>query len=130
MGWLNPTPSLDAGEDIEWGRACGMVVRATTSGGMLYVTSARVLFVPNRMNFPRRILRERHVWPLADVESIDVAAPDYRLDYAGGMHKRLRISLRSGDTVLFRFAVRKLDQVATELHALIWGPPKLDHMSG
>jgi hypothetical protein len=65
-----------------------------------YVTSARVLFVPNRMNFPRRILRERHVWPLTDVEGIEVAAPDYKLDYAGGMFKRLRLSLRSGDTVL------------------------------
>jgi hypothetical protein len=86
-----------------------MVVRATTSGGMLYVTSARVLFIPNRMNLPTRILRERHVWPLTDIRAIDVADPDYTtLGYAGGMHKRLRLSLRSGDTALFRFAVREL----------------------
>jgi hypothetical protein len=125
MGWLNPNPSLDAGEDIAWRRACGMVVRATTSGGILYVAPARVLFVP-KTNFPRRILRERHVWPLTDVENIEVAAPDYKLDYAGGMHKRLRLSLRSGDTILFRFAVKKLDQVANELRTLILGPPKPD----
>jgi hypothetical protein len=107
-----------------------MVVRATTATGMLYVTSARILFIPNRMNLPTRILRKRRVWPLTDIESVDIAAPDYSLGYAGGMHKRLRLSLRSGDAVLFRFAVQKLDQVAGELRALIPAAPKLDRASG
>jgi hypothetical protein len=107
-----------------------MVIRATTSAGTLYVTSARILFVPSRMNLPTRILRERHVWPLADIETVDVAAPDYSLGYAGGMHKRLRLSLRSGDTVLFRIAVRELDQVAGELQALIALVPQLECASG
>jgi len=119
MGWLHPDPKLDAGEQIVWKRACGMVVRSTTSGGMLYVTSARVMFVPFRANLPSPWLWQRHAWTRVEIESVDVAQPDHSLGYAGGMTRRVRLSLRSGESVLFRIAKRDLDQVAAELQELI-----------
>lgn len=119
MGWLHPNPKLDAGEQIVWKRSCGMVVRSTTSMGMLYVTSARVMFVPHRANLPSPWLWRRHAWLRAEIESVDVAQPDHSLGYAGGMARRLRLSLRSGDSVLFRIAKKDPDRVAAELLELI-----------
>lgn len=80
------------------------------------MTTARVLFVPNRTT-PRRN-RAVHDWRLGDVVSIDARDRDFT-PYTGGMHRRLGIELRDGTTILF--VVKRLDEVVGELQRLIVG---------
>lgn len=107
-------PKLILGEDVKWRSPPGIVDR-TGHGGTLYVTSARVMYLDNRLE-PRRVNRE---WPVDDVAAISVAAPDGTL-YTGGLHRRLRMTLRDGETVLFN--VSKLDSVVEQLQNLLLRP--------
>ena len=115
MGWWNPDPDLATDEHVVWRRS-GLMTQRAADGGVLYVTTARLLFVPNRSNLKRN--RAPRSWPLVDVESVGIAKPDWT-PYTGGMHRRARVTLRSGEALLFSFG--HLKTVVEELQALIPG---------
>jgi hypothetical protein len=115
VGWLQPEPELDAVERIIWKHQGQMTIRVGIAG-TLYVTQTRIIFVPNRLNISRDL--NARDWLRTEVASVDIAASDHT-PYTGGMHRRLAIHLRDGQTALFSFKLRELDRIATELRELL-----------
>lgn len=113
MSWLIPEPKLNADERVLW-RKPGSITLRTAVGGTLYVTSARILFVPNRLNTHRN--RQVREWPLPAVQSVDVQGRDFTA-YTGGMHNRLRLTLATGEHLLF--VIKGLGRSVAELQDII-----------
>lgn len=89
----------------------------TAVAGVVYATTARIVFVPNRLSIlgPRKY-RQIREWPLAQVTSADVQDRDYTA-YTGGMRKRLRVSLNNGEELFF--VVKGLDEAVDTLTNII-----------
>jgi hypothetical protein len=113
MSFLIPKPKLHAGERILWRSPAAISLR-TAVGGTLYITTARLLFVPNRLNFRRN--RQSHDWSLVQVAEIGVRDRDFT-PYTGGMHRRLQVTLKSGEQILF--VTKALDQAVREIRTAI-----------
>jgi hypothetical protein len=116
---MAPQPELEAGERVVWQKRCSLTVRIGV-GGVLYVTTSRLLFVPGQANYKRD--RAPRWWPLDQIASVGIARPDWSL-YTGGVHSRLRLRLRTGDSFLFNFGFNfdHLTQTAKDLQAAIPG---------
>lgn len=118
MSWLNPQPLLDAPtERIVWHKRGAMTIRAADAG-ILYVTTARIVFVPNRLNL--KMNRAHRDWAISDIESVGVADRDWT-PYTGGFRKRLCLTLRNGERLLFNFP--HVAHVAKELQSLVSSTP-------
>jgi len=72
----------------------------------LYLTTARLLFEPNRVDAATG--GSRWSVPLSAIVSVDVAPRDGSL-FNGGLRSRLRIGLADGSVELF--VVNRLDEV-------------------
>jgi hypothetical protein len=59
---------------------------------------------------------DARTWPISEIGAVDVQARDFT-PYTGGMHDRLRLTLRNGDALLFN--VKELDQAVAELQGLL-----------
>jgi hypothetical protein len=115
MGLLIPTPKLAGNERLLWRSPAGFTSPRPTVGGTLYVTTERLLFVPNRLNFlpQTRAVRD---WPIRQLSSVSVMARDYT-PYTGGMHHRLDIRLENGEHLLF--VVKNVSHAVEELRQLV-----------
>jgi hypothetical protein len=84
MGWVNPAPPLNAGEQIRWKQVALHSLETTTASGTLYVTTTDLLFMPNK--FSGRFKD----WGLS-------GSPSNRLPMSGSRNARvLRITEASG----------------------------------
>lgn len=116
MGFLNPKPALKDGEQIRWQKPAGYSLeRRSAVSGTVYVTSADVIFVPNRLNFTHRNWDPVR-FPVADVDTIGIQERTYT-PYDGGMRRRVVIRLRNGQVHVF--ILSRPDEAAAELQRLL-----------
>jgi hypothetical protein len=114
MSWWKPDLELLPGEVIEWKRgAARSIQERTTNAGMLYVTSMRVVFVPNVFN-----LRSRSEWETSRsaIAAVDEKAPTH-VPFSGGMRRRLTLELRDGSEQFF--VVNKVEQAVPAIRSLL-----------
>lgn len=116
MSWLNPLPALAANERILWESTGSMSLR-TAVAGAVYVTTARLVFIPNRLSIlgPRKY-RPIREWPLVQIIAVDIQDRDYTA-YTGGMRKRLRLALSNGEELFF--VVKGLDDAVDMMRQII-----------
>ena len=112
--WLR-SPTLHAGEIVLWRLKANMDQNGLARGGLLTVTSARIIFTPNRLD-KRMGGRD---WSVASGEIRGCEAADRvpKSVLAGGLRRRLRIMLEDGAQELF--VVRDAGQAAGRLSELL-----------
>lgn len=113
MSWFLPEPNLKPGERLLWRRPASLSLR-TGVGGALHVTTERIVFVPNSLNWGW--MRAVHEWPVDVVKSVSTINRDYTL-YTGGMRRRMCITLKSGERLLF--VVKRLDDTVREVEDVL-----------
>jgi hypothetical protein len=113
MSWLLPEPSLLPDERLLWRKPASLSLR-TAVGGALHITTERVVFIPNRLNWGK--MRQTHEWPINQIEVVRVADRDFT-PYTGGMRKRMCLIMESGEPLLF--VVKNLDETVREVQNAI-----------
>jgi hypothetical protein len=113
-------PPLRPDERILWRRVVSLGPSSGSpdlrigAGGWLFVrTHGRVIFLASRGN--RKAVRYIREWSIDDIADVGVQERDWTA-YAGGIQKRLRLTLRNGNELLF--VVRKRERVVAELREL------------
>jgi hypothetical protein len=121
--WLNPEPKLDAGERIVW-RSTGAFwpfPDRPFAGGTVYITTARLCFVPNRLRLATpgpRASREPYSWPLDQVVSLDTR--DYGFKTYGRGGRRMVVTLTDGREAHFGFLpAQRLDERLAEVRGVL-----------
>jgi hypothetical protein len=113
LSFLNVSPPLRPGEQIRWTRPAAYCLDTSTVGGTLSVTTLGLVFMPNRVSSQRDWGPQR--LPLGDIETIDVQERT-GTPYNGGLRRRVRVRLRSGEVHLF--IMKHPDETAAELRSL------------
>ncbi|MFE7718398.1 hypothetical protein ACFU44_05085 [Nocardia rhizosphaerihabitans] len=105
MGWWIGSPTLGASEKVVWQQLANRTQGGRAVGGRLYLTEARLVFVPNRLD----ALTGGKRWevPLSRVRALGRQSPDGGL-FSGGLRTRLHVDTDSGTEL---FVVGKLDEV-------------------
>ena len=114
-----PQPDLQRGERASWTSTALLCRKRTTVGGTLSLTQRRLIFVPNKLNLPRRAPLSV---PLTAIDAFGRQKRNWQ-PYNGGFHNRLRFELRDRPPLLF--VVRPLDPVMDELVKLLPGAGRL-----
>lgn len=111
-----PAPVLETGEAVEWQcPAARQIGTFQTGGGRLFLTSARLIHQPNRLNRPPFA----QPWSTQRANISRLAVQPRRLIL--GLRNRLRIELVDGTVQLF--VVNNLDKVLADLRARLAKPP-------
>ena len=113
MSWFLPTPKLYPGERLLWRKPASLALR-TAVGGALHITTERIIFIPNRLNWGE--LRATHEWATREVATITVTDRDYT-PYTGGMRKRMCIGLKAEEPLMF--VVKRLDDMIAEVRDVL-----------
>lgn len=100
------------GEVVSWQRPALMTLGPITVGGTLFLTNARLRFVPNKVNLRKRSPVSVE---LADITSVGKQDRTWQ-PYNGGFRIRLRVELRNAPPLLF--IVKPLDEAIRRLKAL------------
>lgn len=94
----NGSPRLRPGEEIRDRVAVNAVQHDRTFGGHLYVTSRRLIFVPNPYGRSRGAARfETRFKEVTEI----VLAPRGRTIWDGSWRRRVRVTTRTGQTAYF-----------------------------
>ena len=113
MSFWKSNLSLLQGENVLWERGAARSIGKATVGGTLYVTTARVLFAPNKLN-----VRRRPVWETERHNVVSVTDESPRLEaFSGGVRRRLRLVVSGADDQLF--VVNRIEQAIEELRPLL-----------
>jgi hypothetical protein len=95
MGWWTRSPVLRPGETVEWQRFAARRINAVQlRGGRLFLTSARLIHEPNRLDIGARPWKT----PRDNIRSVTVEPRRLALT---GLRKTLRIDLVDGGVELF-----------------------------
>lgn len=120
MGWWVPKPLLMRDETVRW--TVGAIREQPVNrhpGGRLFVTCARLLFEPNRVD----ALAGGRQWSmrLGNIRGFDVVAAGTTVlrpwDVVGGLRRRLRLAGIDGAVEMF--VVNHVDAVAGRLNAVL-----------
>jgi hypothetical protein len=113
-----PAPVLETGEAVEWQcPAARQIGTFQTGGGRLFLTSARLIHQPNRLN--RRPLAQPWSTQRATISDLSVRPRQLIL----GLRNRLRVELVDGTVQLF--VVNNLDKVLADLRIRLAQPPSM-----
>lgn len=107
MAYWVPDPELEQGEELRWQRSANRTRGSRAIGGRLFLTSRRLVFMPNRVD----ALFTARPWaaPLGAVRDVGVESRDGN-PFSGGLRKRLRLDFDHGPEL---FVIRNLDDVVT-----------------
>ncbi|MGS2807259.1 hypothetical protein [Nocardia sp. MW-W600-9] len=113
MGLWIGSPALGASENVVWRKLANRTQGNRAVGGCLFLTEARLLFVPNHLDAITGGMR----WeiPLTQLRSVGRENPDGGI-FSGGLRTRLRIDTDAGTEL---FVVNKVDQVIKTLDAVV-----------
>jgi len=125
MGWWVREPILRPDETVQWQHhAVRQIDAFRIHGGRLFLTSARLIHEPARINIRARPWKT----PRANIRNVTVEPRQLTLPLLGmGLRKRLRIELVDGGVELFM--VNGLKVVLADLEAALAddGPPSATH---
>lgn len=118
--WFN-RPVLPANEKIVAAYPANHTQGKRAVGGKLFLTSRRLLFVPNRFEQETG----GNIWeiPIQDIQSVGRDTPNFSIMhiFSGAWRSRLSISTGLGQGEFF--VVNRLDKVIAELNARIHTQP-------
>jgi hypothetical protein len=111
LGVWVPDPGLEQGEELRWQRGANRTQGSRAIGGRLFLTSWRLVFMPNRLD----ALLGARPWaaPLAAVRGVGVQPRDGNA-FSGGLRSRLRLDFDHGPEL---FVINNLDDVVAMLRA-------------
>ncbi len=115
MGLFFRSPKLQKNERVRWRRAANHEQSGIARGGRLFLTSRRLIFAPNRLDF--RMGGQDWEAPLDLVNDIEVADRALREMMGGGMRRRLRVILSGGSEELF--VINDAEKAAETLRQLL-----------
>lgn len=110
MGLWIGAPRLNGSESVVWRKLANRTQGRRAVGGCLFLTEARLLFVPNHIDAVAG--GKRWETPLELVRAVGRQDPDGGL-FSGGMRTRLRVDTVAGTEL---FAVGQLDEVIARLN--------------
>ncbi|MEU5404831.1 hypothetical protein [Nocardia asteroides] len=113
MGLWIGNPELDASEKVIWQQLANRTQGGRAVGGRLYLTGARLLFVPNHLD----ALTGGKRWEvsLGQVRAVGRQSPDGGL-FSGGLRTRLLIETDTGTEL---FVIGQLDEVIEILETAV-----------
>ena len=119
MGWYTRAPVLRPGETVQWQHHAARQVNAfQIRGGRLFLTSARLIHEPNRLDVGARPWKT----PRANIRNVTVEPRRLTLPFFGmGLRESLGIELVDGGVELF--VVNGLKVTLAELRAALANDP-------
>jgi hypothetical protein len=125
MGWYVRAPVLRPGETVQWQHHAVRHINAfQIRGGRLFLTSARLIHEPSRLDIRARPWKT----PRANIRNVAVEPRRLTLPFLGmGLRERLRIELVDGGVELF--VVNGLKVALADLTAALANdtPPPATH---